>query len=50
MGTEKVMKIKNINIEERMKHYHVNGLSMALIENDQISETINYGLLEEGTK
>ncbi|MBS4194339.1 serine hydrolase domain-containing protein [Lederbergia citri] len=40
------MKLKNINIEERMKHYKVQGLSIALIENGQISGTENYGLLE----
>ena len=40
------MKLKNINIEERMKHYKVPGLSMVLIENGQISGTENYGLLE----
>ncbi|RKL66549.1 penicillin-binding protein [Salipaludibacillus neizhouensis] len=40
------MKLKNINIEERMEHYRVNGLSIALIENGQISGTENYGLLE----
>jgi CubicO group peptidase (beta-lactamase class C family) len=40
------MELKNINLEERMKHYNVNGLSIALIENGQISGTENYGLLE----
>lgn len=43
------MKIKNINIEERMKHYNVPGLSIALFENGQISRTEYYGLLEEGS-
>ncbi|WP_102272183.1 serine hydrolase domain-containing protein [Cytobacillus massiliigabonensis] len=38
--------MKNMNIEERMKHYKVPGLSMVLIENGQISGTENYGLLE----
>jgi CubicO group peptidase (beta-lactamase class C family) len=38
--------LKTINIEERMKHYKVQGLSMVLIENGQISGTKNYGLLE----
>lgn len=28
-----------------MEHYRVNGLSIALIENGQISGTENYGLL-----
>ncbi|GIN71894.1 penicillin-binding protein [Bacillus sp. J14TS2] len=40
------MRLKNINIKERMKHYNVPGLSIALIENRQISGTENYGLLE----
>ncbi|MFE8699814.1 serine hydrolase domain-containing protein [Cytobacillus sp. FJAT-54145] len=40
------MQIKNINIKERMEHYNVNGLSIALIENGKISGTENYGLLE----
>ncbi|WP_088102875.1 serine hydrolase domain-containing protein [Halalkalibacter urbisdiaboli] len=40
------MKLKNINIEERMEHYNVNGLSITLIENGQISGTEYYGLLE----
>ncbi|RDW19595.1 penicillin-binding protein [Oceanobacillus arenosus] len=40
------MKLKNINIEERMEHYNVNGLSIAMFEEGQISGTGNYGLLE----
>ncbi|WP_088035119.1 serine hydrolase domain-containing protein [Evansella clarkii] len=40
------MKLKNINIKERMAHYNVNGLSIALYEEGQISGTENYGLLE----
>lgn len=40
------MKFKNIKIEERMKHYNVNGLSIALFEEGQNSRTENYGLLE----
>lgn len=40
------MRLKNINLEERMKHYHVNGLSIALIENGQISGMENIGLIE----
>ena len=27
-----IMKLKNINIEERMKHYNVQGLSITLLE------------------
>ena len=38
--------IKNINIEERMKHYNVQGLSITLLEGGEISGTENYGLLE----
>ena len=40
------MKIQNINIEERMKHYNVQGLSITLLEGGEISRTENYGLLE----
>ena len=40
------MKLKKINIEEQMKYYNVLGLSIALLENGQISGTENYGLLE----
>lgn len=40
------MNLKNINIEERMNYYNVPGLSIALIENGQISGTVNYGSLE----
>lgn len=40
------MKLKDIKIEERMKYYNVNGLSIALIENGQISGTENFGFLE----
>ncbi len=40
------MKLKNINIEERMKHYNVQGLSITLLEGSEISGTENYGLLE----
>lgn len=44
------MQIKNINIKERMEHYNVNGSSIALIENGQISGTENFGLLEVKSK
>jgi len=40
------MKLKNINIEERMKHYNVQGLSITLLEGGEISGAENYGLLE----
>lgn len=42
------MKLK-INIKERMEHYNVSGLSIALIENGQISGTEYHGFLEAGT-
>ncbi len=40
------MKLDNIKIEERMEHYNVNGLSIALFEEGQIICTETYGLLE----
>ena len=40
------MKLNNIKIEERMEHYNVNGLSIALFEEGKISGTENYRLLE----
>jgi len=40
------VKLKNINIQERMKHYNVQGLSITLLEGGEISGTDNYGLLE----
>lgn len=40
------MKIKNINMEERMKHYNIQGLSITLLEGGELSGTENYGLLE----
>ncbi|MEK3886601.1 serine hydrolase domain-containing protein [Bacillus sp. FSL K6-3431] len=43
------MKLKDINIQERMKHYNVLGLSVTLIDNNQISFTENYGFLEAGS-
>lgn len=39
----------DLNIQERMNHYKVAGLSITLIENGQISAEENYGLLEVGT-
>ncbi|MFP7445744.1 penicillin-binding protein [Bacillus sp. UMB0728] len=38
-----------INVKERMDYYQVKGLSLALIENGQISRLDQYGLLEVGT-
>lgn len=43
------MNLKNININERMEHYNVSGLSIAVIDNGQISKTECFGLLEAGT-
>lgn len=40
------MELKNIDIEERMKHYNVQGLSITLLEGGEISGTENYGILE----
>ncbi|SFM26820.1 Beta-lactamase [Gracilibacillus orientalis] len=40
------MKIKNVNIKERMKHHNVNGVSIVLIESGN-KYTENYGILEE---
>ncbi|MCU7667536.1 serine hydrolase domain-containing protein [Bacillus thuringiensis] len=40
------MKLKNINIEERMKHYNVQGLSITLLDGGELSGTANYGILE----
>lgn len=44
------MQLKNINIEERMKHYNVPGISIALVENSQIIRIKSYGLLEVDRK
>lgn len=43
------MRIKNINIEERMKHYNIQGLSITLLEGGKLSGAENYGLLEVGS-
>jgi len=43
------MKIKNIDIKERMKYHNVAGISMSLINNGQISESSSFGVLEAGT-
>lgn len=40
------MSLKDIDIPKRMKHYNVPGLSLTLIENNHISVTENYGVLE----
>ncbi|MEH6944078.1 serine hydrolase domain-containing protein [Bacillus sp. JJ722] len=43
------MRLKSNNISEQLKHYHVTGLSLALIDKCQISMAEGYGLLEVGT-
>lgn len=43
------MELLNINIYERMEHYNVPGLSIALINDGQISMTEGFGVLETGT-
>ncbi|MEH7225392.1 serine hydrolase domain-containing protein [Bacillus sp. JJ1566] len=43
------MKLKNIDIPELMDHYHVPGLSIALIEKGQISAIKNYGVQQSGS-
>src|SRR5271170_4449577 len=37
-------------IEERMKHYHVPGVSIAVINNGKIEWAKSYGVMDEGTK
>jgi CubicO group peptidase (beta-lactamase class C family) len=37
-------------IEERMKHYHVPGLSLAVIENYKVVWSKGYGVMDEETK
>lgn len=41
--------LKNININKRMEYYNVSGISIAVIENGQISKSGCKGLLEAGT-
>lgn len=41
--------LKNINIEERMKHYNVQGLSFTILCGGEIVGTENFGLLEVGS-
>jgi CubicO group peptidase (beta-lactamase class C family) len=43
------MKLSNINVEERMKHYHISGLSLAYIKDGQMSAVESYGVSESGT-
>jgi CubicO group peptidase (beta-lactamase class C family) len=42
--------MKNIDINERLKHYNVTGLGMALISNNKISKTSCFGFLEAGSE
>ncbi|WP_242221633.1 serine hydrolase [Bacillus cereus group sp. BfR-BA-01380] len=42
------MKLKNINIPERMEHYHVSGLSIAFIENGEVHMTKEFGVMKAG--
>ncbi|MFJ7666651.1 serine hydrolase domain-containing protein [Lysinibacillus sp. NPDC097195] len=42
------MKLKNIDIEERMKHYNVQGLSITWLEDGKICGAENFGILEVG--
>lgn len=44
------MQLTNINIEERMKHYHVPGLSITYISQGRKPVTENYGVLEVRTQ
>ena len=43
------MELKSISINERMSYFNVTGLSIALIENGQISFTEGFGVLESGS-
>lgn len=43
------MHLKNMNIEDRMKHYHVPGLSITFINHGVVTGTENYGILEAGS-
>ncbi len=43
------MKLSNINIPELMEHYHVPGLSIALIEKGQVSAIANSGVIQTGS-
>ena len=43
------MELRNINISERMEHYHVSGLSIAFIHNGEINLTNEFGVMKAGT-
>ncbi|MER1956829.1 MAG: serine hydrolase domain-containing protein [Solibacillus sp.] len=40
------MILKHINVEQRMNHYNVQGLSITLLRDDEISEHKNFGILD----
>ncbi|GIO21256.1 hypothetical protein J18TS1_43560 [Oceanobacillus oncorhynchi subsp. incaldanensis] len=42
------MELKNMDLEERMKFYHVPSLNITVLENGQINRTENKGQLEGG--
>jgi CubicO group peptidase (beta-lactamase class C family) len=42
--------IKKMNIDERMKHYHVNGLSIAVIDSGRLQWAKAYGMADAGIK
>ncbi len=41
------MKLKDINIHNRMEHYHLTGLNYAVIENDYVSIAETFGVLKK---
>ncbi|MFD0618450.1 serine hydrolase domain-containing protein [Paenibacillus sp. GCM10027629] len=41
--------VRSFDVNQRMEHYHVSGLSMTMIRNGQIHKTETYGVLEAGT-
>lgn len=43
------MELREINVYERMKHYHVPGLSIAFIQNGTLHFTESFGVLEAET-
>jgi CubicO group peptidase (beta-lactamase class C family) len=43
------MELMNIDMVERMKHYHVTGLGITLIEDGEVHSTRSYGYLEAGS-
>ena len=41
--------VRNLNIPERMEHYHTTGLSLSIIDACRINKIENFGVLEAGT-